>query len=201
MFTLTFAGHTFVPEDPEELPISEGGYIQNGMKEALDKYGTPIYLDIWRKPIKEGGYDRPDSRHLTIVFNCFVVMNIFNMLAAKKINDEFNIFEGLLSNCMFCCIWVFIVLLQAVMVQLGGEPMSCHKEGLTAIHWAICLSVGVSSLGVNVLLKFVPESICPTLGDEDPEDVKKYFEEYKALRRNRDISNSQRFVENKAGLK
>lgn len=86
------------------------------MKEELDKWGTPIYLDIWRKPEADGGYDRPDSRHLTIVFNCFVVMNIFNMLAAKKINDEFNIFEGLMTNCMFCSIWVFIVLLQAVMV-------------------------------------------------------------------------------------
>lgn len=79
--------------------------------------------------------------------------------------------------------------------------MSCHKEGITGVHWAICLGIGVSSLCVNVLLKFVPESICPTLGDEDPQDAERHFEEYKALRRNRDISNSQRFVENKAGLK
>lgn len=84
------------------------------MKEELDKWGTPIYLDVWRQPVDPNCaecYDRPDSRHLTLVFNCFVVMNIFNMLAAKKINDEINIFEGLLTNCMFCIIWLMIVLL------------------------------------------------------------------------------------------
>jgi hypothetical protein len=79
--------------------------------------------------------------------------------------------------------------------------MSCHKEGLTGVHWAICLGIGASSLCINVLLKFISESICPNLGDEDPDEVRKYDEEYKALRRNRDLSNSQRFVENKAGLK
>ena len=68
--------------------------------------------------------------------------------------------------------------------------MSCHKEGITGTHWAMCLCIGASSLGINVLLKFIPESICPTLGDEDPADVQKYQEEYKALRRNRDLSNS-----------
>jgi len=37
------------------------------------------------------------------------------------------------------------------------------------------------------------------MGDEDPKDVLEYMNEYKALRRNRDLSNSQRFIQNKEG--
>ena len=59
--------------------------------------------------------------------------------------------------------------------------MSCHVEGLTPTQWVICLCIGVSALVVNFILKFVPESIFPTLGDEDPEDVIAAIEDYESL--------------------
>ena len=52
---------------------------------------------------------------------------------------------------------------------------------------------------MNVVLKFFPESVCPMLGDEDPADVIQSMNDYKALKRSRDLSNSQRFVSNKEG--
>jgi Ca2+ transporting ATPase len=36
------------------------------------------------------------SRHITIVFNTFVFLQIFNMLNARKIHDELNTFEGVI---------------------------------------------------------------------------------------------------------
>ena len=47
-----------------------------------DFYGNPIY-----QPFTKITY----SRHLTLVFNMFVLFQIFNMLAARKIHDELNI--------------------------------------------------------------------------------------------------------------
>jgi hypothetical protein len=44
------------------------------------------------------------SRHLTVVFNLFVWLQIFNMLCARKINDEVNIFEGIHTNAMFIAV-------------------------------------------------------------------------------------------------
>ena len=44
------------------------------------------------KQFKEYG----PSRHFTIIFNAFVFMQIFNFLNARRINDEKNIFEGML---------------------------------------------------------------------------------------------------------
>jgi len=209
LFIFTFAGHFFVPEDPSEhwilrspngcpdcSPSANGGFIANGMKYSLDD-GRTIYRGEDEEYILDKEDMRPDSRMLTMTFNVFVCMNIFNMMAAKKINDELNFLEGLCTNCMFISIWIFIVALQAVMVQVGGKAMNCHKYGLTPVQWGMSLGIGASSLIVNFIFKFIPESICPTLGDEDPADVIACMNDYKALRRNRDLSNSQRFVSNK----
>lgn len=49
------------------------------------------------------------SRHLTIVFNLFVFMQIFNMICARKINDQVNIFDGITTNPAFIIVWTVIV--------------------------------------------------------------------------------------------
>jgi len=61
--------------------------------------------------------------------------------------------------------------------------MKCHVNGLTLQQWIMCLVISLSVFIVNFILKFVPDSICPTLGDEDPEDVKAAAEDYLALRK------------------
>lgn len=48
------------------------------------------------------------SRHLSFVFNLFVFLQIFNMLGARKINDEKNIFEGIFKNPLFMGVWFTI---------------------------------------------------------------------------------------------
>jgi len=52
-----------------------------------------------------------DSRHLTVVFNLFVYMQVANMFCARKINDEFNIFEGILRNSLYIIILLIIAAL------------------------------------------------------------------------------------------
>jgi hypothetical protein len=49
-----------------------------------------------------------DSRHLTVVFNLFVYMQVANMFCARKINDEFNIFEGIHRNGLYAIILIII---------------------------------------------------------------------------------------------
>lgn len=72
-------------------------YVFAGMPKTFD--GRVMY-DFY----KETTY----SRHLTVVFNVFVLFQIFNMLAARKIHDEKNIFEGVFGNAMFVGVWVVI---------------------------------------------------------------------------------------------
>ena len=51
------------------------------------------------------------SRHMTIVFNVFVVMAIFNLFNARVINDDLNIFKNIHKN------WLYNVL---VLVIIGA---------------------------------------------------------------------------------
>mmetsp|Transcript_16509 Transcript_16509/g.28037 ORF Transcript_16509/g.28037 Transcript_16509/m.28037 type:complete len:1044 (+) Transcript_16509:329-3460(+) len=199
LFFVVFAGHTFIPEDPESslLPyevIMENHTVPeykeeerakeleilifNGMLKGLD--GEPVY---------EPFMNITPSRHLTFVFNLFVFFQIFNMLAARKIKDEINIFEGVFTNPMFIGVWFVIVLGQIFIISVGGIAMKVHKNGLTFDHWVYCVIGGFISLIANVILKlFVQDEWCLQLGDEEEHEVIQAQEDYAALRRIADMN-------------
>ena len=47
---------------------------------------------------------------MSAVFNVFVILQIFNMINCRKVNDEKNIFDGLFDNKMFVIVWLVIVI-------------------------------------------------------------------------------------------
>jgi hypothetical protein len=51
---------------------------------------------------------------MTFIFTMFVLMQIFNMLPARKLRDERNIFKGFFGNFMFIGIMVFIIGMQVL---------------------------------------------------------------------------------------
>ena len=54
------------------------------------------------------------SRHMTFIFNLFVWLTIFNLINARMINDELNIFSRFFSNGSFLIIFVIITVGQFV---------------------------------------------------------------------------------------
>lgn len=66
----------------------------------------------------------PPSEHYTIVFNTFVLMQIFNELNARKIHGERNVFEGVFNNPIFCSIVLGTLIIQ-VRPQEPREPWTC----------------------------------------------------------------------------
>lgn len=46
----------------------------------------------------------PPSEHYTIIFNTFVLMQLFNEINARKIHGERNVFDGIFANPIFCSI-------------------------------------------------------------------------------------------------
>jgi magnesium-transporting ATPase (P-type) len=188
LFTFVFAGPLFIRELGDQpwddsligfersvvlshpnpkISDWDGKYVVSGMVQGLD--GQDIYRHF------EG---LTPSRHLTVVFNLFVLFQIFNMIGARKINDEINILDGVHTNAMFVAVWLVIVFGQIFIVQYGGWALKVHKDGLTIQQWLLCLWVAATSLIWNMILKFVPDKICPTLGDEDPEDVQAAKDDY-----------------------
>lgn len=62
----------------------------------------------------DSGIGRPNipTEHFTLIFNAFVVMTMFNMLNARKIHGERNVFQNLHTNPLFCGIWVVCLVAQ-----------------------------------------------------------------------------------------
>ncbi|TKS73820.1 Plasma membrane calcium-transporting ATPase 1 [Collichthys lucidus] len=98
----------------------------------------------------------PPSEHYTIVFNTFVLMQIFNEFNARKIHGERNVFEGVFNNIIFCSIVLGTFVIQIVIVQFGGKPFSCVS--LTMEQWLWCIFLGLGSLLWGQLVSSVPTS-------------------------------------------
>ncbi|XP_027128326.1 plasma membrane calcium-transporting ATPase 1-like [Larimichthys crocea] len=98
----------------------------------------------------------PPSEHYTIVFNTFVLMQIFNEFNARKIHGERNVFEGVFNNIIFCSIVLGTFVIQIIIVQFGGKPFSCVS--LTIEQWLWCIFLGLGSLLWGQLVSSVPTS-------------------------------------------
>ena len=44
------------------------------------------------------------------------MMQLFNLINARKINDELNVFSGFYKNYMFCGVFIFIAAGQVIII-------------------------------------------------------------------------------------
>uniref|UniRef100_UPI003AAFB162 plasma membrane calcium-transporting ATPase 1 isoform X1 n=1 Tax=Centroberyx gerrardi TaxID=166262 RepID=UPI003AAFB162 len=98
----------------------------------------------------------PPSEHYTIVFNTFVMMQLFNEINARKIHGERNVFEGIFNNAIFCTIVFGTFIIQIVIVQFGGKPFSC--VALTIDQWLWCTFLGFGCLLWGQVISSIPTS-------------------------------------------
>ena len=68
---------------------------------------------------------------MTFIFTMFVLMQICNMIPARKIRDEWNVFEGFFTNFLFLGIFVGIIGMQIIITQLTGVVFKVHPDGLS----------------------------------------------------------------------
>ncbi|XP_022538138.2 plasma membrane calcium-transporting ATPase 2 isoform X3 [Astyanax mexicanus] len=98
----------------------------------------------------------PPSEHYTIIFNTFVMMQLFNEINARKIHGERNVFDGIFRNPIFCSIVLGTFAIQIVIVQFGGKPFSCSPLDLE--KWMWCVFLGLGELVWGQVISTVPNS-------------------------------------------
>ncbi|KAF6312511.1 ATPase plasma membrane Ca2+ transporting 2 [Rhinolophus ferrumequinum] len=118
----------------------------------------------------------PPSEHYTIIFNTFVMMQLFNEINARKIHGERNVFDGIFRNPIFCTIVLGTFAIQIVIVQFGGKPFSCAPLQLDQWMWCIFIGLGELVWGQVIAtiptsrLKFLKEAGRLTQKEEIPEE-------------------------------
>ncbi|KAM9095724.1 plasma membrane calcium-transporting ATPase 2 isoform 1-T4 [Sarcophilus harrisii] len=98
----------------------------------------------------------PPSEHYTIIFNTFVMMQLFNEINARKIHGERNVFDGIFRNPIFCTIVLGTFAIQIVIVQFGGKPFSCSPLQLD--QWMWCIFIGLGELVWGQIIATIPTS-------------------------------------------
>eukprot|EP01015_Nassula_variabilis_P004379 TRINITY_DN1304_c0_g2_i3.p1 TRINITY_DN1304_c0_g2~~TRINITY_DN1304_c0_g2_i3.p1 ORF type:complete len:855 (+),score=88.54 TRINITY_DN1304_c0_g2_i3:66-2630(+) len=100
--------------------------------------------------IREG----PQWTHYTILFNCYVLMQIGNQINARKLKiDELNVFKDFFNNVWFISIMVGELIIQFLIVQYGGKYLRLYP--LTFQQHLFCLNFTIGSILFNYLVKLI----------------------------------------------
>ncbi|KAL3478333.1 hypothetical protein BJX99DRAFT_269327 [Aspergillus californicus] len=91
----------------------------------------------------------------TIIFNTFVWMQIFNELNCRRLDNKFNIFEGILKNKWFFLINVLMVGGQILIIFVGGAAFGVTR--LSGWQWGVCLGFAVFCIPWAAVLKIFPD--------------------------------------------
>lgn len=109
--------------------------------------------------------DGTPSAHFTIVFNVFVLMQLFNEINTRKLHDEINVFEGMCQNAWFVIIWVASIGVQVFITQIinynvDGYNKVFYTTQLDWYQWSLCLLLGIGALIWGILMRIVIRPSC-----------------------------------------
>ena len=102
----------------------------------------------------------------TMVFNTFVWMQIFNEFNNRRLDNKFNIFEGVHRNKFFIGITLLMIGLQILIIFVGGAAFEIKP--INGTQWAICVVTAFVSLPWAVVIRLFPDewfaAIAKTVG-------------------------------------
>eukprot|EP00300_Choanocystis_sp_HF-7_P021906 c21009_g1_i1.p1 GENE.c21009_g1_i1~~c21009_g1_i1.p1 ORF type:complete len:1007 (+),score=241.13 c21009_g1_i1:83-3103(+) len=90
----------------------------------------------------------------SLIFNAFVFLQVFNEINARELGTRKNVFHGMFSNKMFVGVIVVTVIVQALLVEFGGQAM--ETVALSPAEFFASLAVGAIGLPCGFLLKLIP---------------------------------------------
>ncbi|KAF2747847.1 calcium-translocating P-type ATPase [Sporormia fimetaria CBS 119925] len=99
--------------------------------------------------------DREREMMPTFVFNTFVWMQIFNSLNNRRLDNRFNIFEGITHNWFFIVIFCIMIGGQVMIVFVGGRAFSVTP--INGPLWGYSIALGSLSLAVGAIVRMIPD--------------------------------------------
>lgn len=82
---------------------------------------------------------------------------MLNLHSARRLDNGFNIFEGILKNYWFIGIQFVIVGGQVMIIFVGGQAFSVER--LDGTQWAISIVLGLLSMPVAVIIRLIPDDL------------------------------------------
>ncbi|KAI1118261.1 putative calcium P-type ATPase [Nemania sp. NC0429] len=101
------------------------------------------------------------TRRDSLVFNTFVWMQIFNQWNNRRLDNRFNILEGITRNYFFLGINVIVIGLQILIIFVGSTPfnISSLKPSQTGPQWATAIILGALSIPIGMVIRLIPDEL------------------------------------------
>jgi Ca2+-transporting ATPase len=92
--------------------------------------------------------------HRTLIFNIFVLCQVFNEMNCRKLGSDPNIFDGFFTNQICVGILFMTLITQFLMIEFGGEFASTTP--LTFGQWIICALIAALGIPVSLAIRKIP---------------------------------------------
>jgi len=141
---------------PSLVPCYKQCYSEDNPGQITSVNQTVFQFGVAPNDKWDGGVANP-SEHFTVIFNAFVMMQIFNEINARKIHGERSVFKGIFDNPLFYGIVIGTLITQVLIIQGAGVVFVC--SGLSVAQWLFCTGVGLFELIWQQVICFIPDSI------------------------------------------
>lgn len=148
--------------DPKSAPLISVTMWKMIIGQAI--YQLAVTLILYFAGNQIFGYHTLQEQHekATLVFNTFVWMQIFNALNNRRLDNRFNIFEGIFKNWFFIGIFFIMIGGQTIIIFVGGWSafQSVRQNGY---QWGVALVLGALSLPIGIVVRLVPDEFATKL--------------------------------------
>ena len=141
--------------EPKSAPLITLNMWKMIIGQSIYQLGVTFVLYFAGKSIFSYTEPKEIEELQTAIFNTFVFMQIFNQYNNRRLDNKFNIFEGVQHNYFFIGIQFIIVGGQVLIIFVGGQAFSVVR--LSAQQWAYSVILGLGSLPAAVLIRLIPD--------------------------------------------
>ncbi|PVI02519.1 calcium-translocating P-type ATPase [Periconia macrospinosa] len=143
--------------DPKSAPLITLRMWKMIIGQAI--YQLVVTLILYFGGEKILSYESKDEqeRMPTLVFNTFVWMQIFNALNNRRLDNKFNVFEGITHNWFFIIILCIMIGGQTMIVFVGGAAFQVVR--INGAQWGYSVVLGALSLVVGVIIRLIPDEL------------------------------------------
>ncbi|KAF7936058.1 uncharacterized protein EAE98_002277 [Botrytis deweyae] len=147
--------------DPKSAPLITMTMWKMIIGESIYQLTITLLLFFGAESILSYQSDREIAQIPTLVFNTFVWMQIFNQWNNRRLDNKFNIFEGVSRNWFFMGINVVMVGGQVMIIYVGGKAFNVvHLNGA---QWAYSIILGFLSIPVGACIRLIPDELLISL--------------------------------------
>lgn len=159
----TFAALALATEEPSMDLLKRKPYAKNSslISKVMWRniFGQAVMQMIWLLVILYQGHkiwgfnDYYGTPHLTMVFNAFVFLQVFNEVNARKVQGEINVFSGAGHSSILIGVLVLTCSMQILMVEVFG-PFA-KTAPLNWVQWLSCVAIGFTSIPWGFLVRLI----------------------------------------------